>query len=422
MLLTLDFFLIDKQQTKLRAALVRGVNTSNSGDFRSTSNDTLSEQPDRVESVESLAAARERAERPFTVLQTVLRPEVSASDASLLENLLPSLLDQVAAVSVCLLILDVEDGKSLAQHVLDNFKHIHELAKFTALVPILVQADNEGGRDSVSQLIQGNIDWLGRNKDNRISSLKAKARPYHLGDLDGLASALANHNFDARTTKAFQRWNAPVISIPARPKGRQSPKLRRPSSSDGSRPLTSSSSTDDSEKRSTSSPALRAQETPSFASSMLESVSVPASSLQSGTSDHLNVIGAPPAAKKPAQRYRGHSQLDPLHLPSLLRLVGLNLAASFTSFASTLKAMFGPPKTSDEDTIRALLQEDEARKPAGSASRVDVPATVKPFYGCCRWRYSPDGEGYHQEDKSKCQRCSGIVLAGIVIGVALWFS
>lgn len=356
------------------------------------------------------------------MLQTVLRPEVSASDASLLENLLPSLLDQVAAVSVCLLILDVEDGKRLAQHVLDNFKHIHELAKFTALIPILVQGDNEGERDSVSQLIQGNIDWLGRNKDNRIASLKAKARPYHLGDLDGLASALANHKFDSQTTKAFQRWNAPIVSIPARSKGKQSPKLRRLSSSDGSRPLSSSSSTDDSEKRSVRSPALKSQEPLSLASSMLESVSVPASSLQSGASDHLLAIGTPSATRKPGPRCRGHSQLDPLHLPSLLRLVGLNLASSFTSFASTLKAMFGPPKPSDEDTIRTLLQEDEARKLASPDSKMSLPATVKPFYGCCRWRYSPDGEGYHQEDKSKCQRCSGIVLAGIVIGVALWFS
>lgn len=382
------------------------------------------DQINSIESVGSLAAAGERVERPFTVLQTVLRPELPTTDASLLENLLPSLLDQVAAVSVCLLILDVDDGKKLAQHVLENFRCIYELSKFTALLPILVESDSEGGRDSVSQLIQGNIDWLGKNKDGKIASLKAKARPYHINDLDGLALALASYHFNAQTVKAFQRWNTPLTLPPSRMRGRHSPKTRRSSSATGSRPVSSSSSSGDSEQSNKALRSDQSQAPSSLTPSMLESVSVPPSSLHSGlgVSSELEKSDSTSTLRCKRAPCHGHSQLDPLHLPSLLRLVGLNLAASFTSFASTVKAIFRPSEESEDDVIRALLEEDHLRRSGESKKQTIIPPTVKPFYGCCRWRYTPDGEGYHEEDKSKCQRCAGIVLAGIVIGVALWFS
>lgn len=396
------------------------------GEDAALASSSIDERQAKVECVGSLAAAGERAERPFTVLQTILRPEIPTTDAALLENLLPNLLDQVAAVSVCLLILDVQESKTLAQHVLEQFQRIYELAKFTALVPILVQSEDATGRDSVSQLTQGNIDWLGRGRDGTLASLKAKARPYHIGELDGLALALAGYDFNASTVKSFQRWNSPVMVFPDHSRssrGRQSGRqVRTEASSDrhGSNSDTSEIVTTQSQSPS--------QEPGSLASSMLESVTLPPLSSRSGCSasseESKRSVRSVPSTigqrtRKSQQCHRDN--LDPLHLPSLLKLVGLNLAASFTSVAYTIKAVFRPTGASEDDEeIRKLLEEDRAR--SGHDRTKPLPATLKPFYGCGRWRYSTDGEQYHQDDKNKCQRCGGIIFAGLVIGIALWFS
>lgn len=418
-LVLLLFALTDKQQAKLKAALAHGSDTPVYENGQATLTNRNQHQ-ESVESVESLAAAGERAERPFTVLQTILRPELPTSDAALLENLLPSLLEQVAAVSVCLLILDVQHGKSLAQHVLEQFQHIYDLSKFTALVPILVEADGPTERDSVSQLIQGSIDWLGRSKDGRLASLKAKARPYHIRDLDGIASALAGYDFNTSTVKSFQRWNSPILAFPARSfRGRQSPRQSK-SMTPVSRPASNSSLSD----VVNTATQGRSEDLPSFASSMLESVTLPPSVAQSESSTSSTgfklASSTPRTVRRRQPCYRNN--LDPLHLPSLLRLVGLNLATSFSSFACTVKAVFQNAKTTEEDVIRQLLEEDQGKNVNSDPKLEQMMPSVRPFYGCCRWRYSPEGEEYYQEEKCKWQRCGGIIFAGTLIGITLWFS
>jgi hypothetical protein len=405
----------------LRAAL-RHRHDKQAGSFDKTS------PAFNIESVESLAAAGERAERPFTVLQSVLRPEIANTDASLLENLLPNLLDQVAAVSVCLLILEVPADKSLAQHISEQFQQLHHLSKLTALLPILVEKDGIDGRDSVSQMTQGNIDWLGRNKHGKIGSLKARARPYRIEELQGLADGLVEHSFIDPTVRAFQRWNTPAsASVLSGRRARRRSTAIPPAQTGSTSRLATSTSEPQSPMSQDHSASL---DLLSMSSSVAESISVPPSSeeLISRTSD---VRKAKPLSSARQERSCYSSHLDPLHLPSLLRLVGLNMATNFSSFAFSVKSFFQcfvtqekAKEETEEQAIRRLLHADAVTARQAGAIPVLVGSQyVRPFFGCARWRYSPkDEDHYYYEDKSACQRCGGIMLAGLVVGIALWFS
>lgn len=363
------------------------------------------EGSDSVEAVSDLLSAYERVERPFAALHQILRPgDDNASNTELLQNLLPSLLSQVSAISVCFLILDTSDGRSLAQHVSDQFPQIRMISEYAPLVPIIFDSEGDAhGTDCTSQLTQGTIDWLGRSKRGTLGSLRSKARPFRLEYLQDLLVTLAASDLQSAPVKAFLRYSSLHSAPPTR-------SLKAP------------------EKEGTEAPSAQ-DDTPfpaSLDSSMLADVSIPSSSHISSSIPTQTPTASDNMRPRPGVCFP--LMLDPLHLPSLLRLVGLNLASSLQSLSCTMSNVLRYRKDSGPSPDEKLIQQLLAEQNMPLTPRPQPPvssAHIQPFFGCARWRYAGangDHGRYRRHEKSAPRRCCGLFVAGIIVSIALWFS
>ena len=348
-----------------------------------------------------------------------------------MHKLLPTLLVQSAAIDAVLLLLRTAPGESLAQHVAMRYTSIRRLSKLTTLVPVLCER-LEG--DAASHLTQGDIDFWGLDNRGELASLRQKggARVLSLTEVEvDLAAVLHRANVADRVQQFYRRWAAPTsifeVSRPAY--------TRSGTALCGSRPSSSESKNSGSTP---SDPPTRNFVATSSASGGQSAMPSPTS----GEAIELPVArrtSAPPTW--PALANGTAPCTDPLHLPSLFRLMGISLAAAFSRIRTGLSALLLAPTSlhqagidnpgphsplSGSGGLSQIADAEIETSRTSSPSAFERPRPRSPFIGCCKYRYmhgSSDGAG---DRPSSCfdrmLRCKGLLIATCVFGIALFFS
>jgi hypothetical protein len=117
---------------------------------------------------------------------------------------------------------------------------------------------------------------------------------------------------------------------------------------------------------------------------------------------------------------------DPLHIPSLFRLLGLNLVASFVGLKQRIFGFFRTGSTSQyrrqpkrlPSSSDSISSNSSSKVTSRQATRPPSPVSYRPSFFCCN-----NGSGASKEDWSHCKayRCRGLVIASFAIGIALFF-
>lgn len=117
---------------------------------------------------------------------------------------------------------------------------------------------------------------------------------------------------------------------------------------------------------------------------------------------------------------------DPLHIPSLFKLLGLNLVASFVGLKQRIFGFFriepvsqhSLEVTSLSSVSNPTSSHVSSRPSSRQSARPHTPVSYKPSFFCCN-----RGMATSREDWSECKayRCRGLVIASFAIGIALFF-
>ena len=402
-----------------------------------SSNDNKARQPAQcvkapiIETTQDIDSASERVVKPFNDLRGILRPDIVTEENELVHKLLPTLLIQAAAIDAVLLLLRTAPGESLAQHVAMRYTSIRRLSKLTTLVPVLYER-LEGS--AASHLTQGDIDFWGLDKRGELASLRQKggAKVLSLTEMEvDLAAVLFRANVGVRVQQCYQRWAAPAsifeVSRPVYTRSGTALCGSRPSSSESKNSdlLPSDPPTSNSLSTGSASSGQSAMPSPTVG----EAVELPVA----------HRVPAPPIW--PGTANDTAPCVDPLHLPSLFRLMGISLAATFSRIRAGLSALLSgatplqevatgnfrpasPLSGSKRSSQNPDADTATSRSPSPANSEDARPRS--PFIGCCKYRYlhgSFDGAGDRPFSPfEQMLRCKGLLIATCVFGIALFFS
>ena len=270
------------------------------------------------EGVPSLKAAHERVLDPFETLKTLLQPDLTSAEASLVDSVLPFLLENASAVDACFWIINPERNISLAQHVSGNYTELRRLCKLATVFPIMSEDLVDAEVNATSQLVQGDLEMWGLGKDGQIANLRKRAKVlvltgHHRND-EGLQTALRHAQLRSKSVELYRRWSS-VALPPPRPALRQTRTLRS-----GSTRQTNDSDTP------TPSGLITTNLPSSLSSSALASPSRPEAGWVNWRPGNLHNGNRGLVCRTP--------HFDPLSAASLFHLVGLRLAQGIASFRS----------------------------------------------------------------------------------------
>ena len=389
-------------------------------------------------SAANFSVALQKVLSPFDALQRILGPKLSTSDGEATVSLLPDILERVEVIDVCIWMLPIR-----LQHLQDTLNGpdgsvLNQLSQYATILPLFVgKLDNE--KDCRHALLRHNSNLAGIDEAGRLSPLMTAHMASCSGDVT--TSRLLNvlQAFDIRQSRsiAYTAWYAKFGKIGSRPPlYAESQRSRNGSNGSFERLRRKSSGVCSVASEFSHAAQIDTQEASSFTTSMIEGLSLPPTSQHSSDPEQpalpsirraRNVLGV----KDPRQDSKKlqATPLDPLHIPSLIRLMGLHLSAGLSAWRQRVAGLFARHSTFSRLPSSSPDNEQEVGSDvfAGSnpESLLDGSSSIakRSVFGHCSRRYEPSrAENEPTWRDTRLYRCKGLIIAGVVLGVAMFFS
>lgn len=378
-----------------------------SGDFVSDAeSEGEGNPPESIEIASSLASAAETCQEPFVALQSMLQPSAGHSSAAY-QAVLKTLLSHVNAVHVCFWLLPV--SKDQLTHIISSNRNcLRELCNTTLFVPITVSAHF----DPLDQILEGPVRTaLGISDKGTLISLSEQAKILSFSRClatSRLRTILAGTDIAGMLDGKYKDWVA------------QADQAKSVKHTFSGADLSAA------QPQSTSSMQSSSAILGSLSTSAIASLPAPSASIGSSSalSQDESESGPPPSLAQSWHSWQSRPQrslsgacFDPLHIPSLVRLAGLNLSASFVTLRSTISGFISAAfhrYASSRDRVQTQQVPGDPND-GRATSGVTLPSSIRAF---CSWNNAAAGD-----NTTGCLiRCHGIFIAAAIVSVALFFS
>lgn len=354
-----------------------------------------------IEQADDLSSLHSRVTKPLQGLRAIVRPDASTASSDLLQGLLPTLLDRVAAIDAIFWLVTSAEAIDAAESV------IHDLSALVTVIPILLALDEHLAHKLTSTF----HEVAGLTGEDQLKALKDGGMVVYAN-----RSACGSLLLALRTSEALANTiDRTLVFIGQAPNSLNTEDHHRhqlPSSASGAASSTSGRSCSSGRSADIDSHGL-----PSLGSSLIGSLSIPTSS-PTNSGDALETNETSPGAfaslrhSSPIPRSTA-PRLDPLHLPSLIHLVGLNLVAGFRRWKSSFQGLFWSSRDVRTSTdVPPASTKEEA--PFSSPAEHDSSCIGAAFILHPHRFYNP-----HNPAAGKVR---GLVIAGVIVGLALFFS
>ena len=391
-----------------------------------------------MESVSDLSTALTKVQSSFEALRSLVISDLPDSQVDVLDVILCTLLNRVKAIDVCLWLLPVA-SEELRESLTGNGQLLTFLTELVTVIPVI--SDETTDQDSLLKLLlRHNAKLAGIDDKGHLSSLSETRKIYRTADCDSAGSemlSLVSTDFRTLVVNAYKRWSSATSSLSNTTLSHRHATQRKGglSALDGRQSRTSSPLS-----LSSNAEQLHGKDGRSLTSSMIGSLTIPSTSCDSSGPEHSI---SPPASRSRRSSPTLHTAgitsahyplLDPLHIPSLLRLMGLHFSAGIRSWQDTI---FGVFRCRTKDTLPSISPEAESTSEEHSGSLSSASGTPamtnpkpliakRPFFGCCRHRYQSVDASNGNENltwrEGRLVKCQGLIIAGLVLGVAMLFS